>query len=194
MLDQQSLTHFPSQPWYKMCAESRGRDSPHREQSNIDAVVLQLQFDYGNMGDASPLLEPYTRRWCPTPRRWTCPMLLPQQPSGCVTWGMNAFVYMEQKKEFFSCYWTKWQKYVVLKDKTGKFYDKCHRHRATRAMEPLGKPSPQCVDLLEHIWQFSKTESRLLERQHIQREKRHTNDPVREDSWTEVQERDPATG
>ena len=24
------------------------------------------------------------------------------------------------------------------------------------------KPSPQCVDLLEHIWQFSKTKSRLL--------------------------------
>ena len=28
----------------------------------------------------------------------------------------------------------------------------------------------------------------------IQCEKRHTNDPVREDSWTELQERDPATG
>ena len=35
---------------------------------------------------------------------------------------------METKKEFFSCYWTKWQKDAVLKDKTGKFYDKCHRH------------------------------------------------------------------
>ena len=26
---------------------NRGRDSPHREQSNIHAVALQLQFDYG---------------------------------------------------------------------------------------------------------------------------------------------------
>ena len=33
------------------------------------------------------------------------------------------FVYMETKKEFHSCYWTKWQK-NVLKDRIGKFYDK----------------------------------------------------------------------
>ena len=38
-LDQHSLTHFPSQPWCKVCVESRGRDSPQREQSKIDAVV-----------------------------------------------------------------------------------------------------------------------------------------------------------
>ena len=36
---QQSLTHFPSQPWCKMSVESRRRESPHREQSKIDAVV-----------------------------------------------------------------------------------------------------------------------------------------------------------
>ena len=28
---------------------------PHREQSNIDAVVLQLQFDFGYMGDGGAL-------------------------------------------------------------------------------------------------------------------------------------------
>ena len=85
-LEQHSLTRFPRQPWCKMCVESRGRDSPHREQSKIDAVVPQLQFDYGYMGDGgplqvacflrkkrTPLLEPYTRRWCQTPRRWRCP-------------------------------------------------------------------------------------------------------------------------
>ena len=38
-----------------MCVESRGHDSPHREQSKIDAVVPQLQFDYGYMGDGGPL-------------------------------------------------------------------------------------------------------------------------------------------
>ena len=47
VMEHHSLTHFPSQPWYKMCVESRGRDSKHREQSKIDAVVPQLQFDYG---------------------------------------------------------------------------------------------------------------------------------------------------
>ena len=54
---------------------------------------------------------------------------------------MNAFVYMETKEEFFSCYWTEWQKNVVLKDKTGKFYDNLQRqrHKAIRAMELLRK-------------------------------------------------------
>ena len=54
-MEQHNLTHFPSQPWCKMCVESRGHDSPHREQSKIDAVVPQLQFDYGYMGDGGPL-------------------------------------------------------------------------------------------------------------------------------------------
>ena len=44
-----------SQRWCKMCVESRARESPHREQSKIDAVVSQLQCDYGYMGDAGPL-------------------------------------------------------------------------------------------------------------------------------------------
>ena len=30
-----------------------------------------------------------------------------EQPSGCVTWGMNASFYMETKKEFCNCYWDK---------------------------------------------------------------------------------------
>ena len=55
VMEQHSLTHFPSQPWCKMCVESRGRDSPHREQSKIDACVPQLQFDFGYMGDGGPL-------------------------------------------------------------------------------------------------------------------------------------------
>ena len=52
VMEQHSMTHFPSQLWCKMCVESRGHDSPHREQSNIDAVV---QFDYEYMGDGCPL-------------------------------------------------------------------------------------------------------------------------------------------
>ena len=56
VMEQHSLTHFPSQSWCKMCVESRGRDSPHPEQSKIDAVVPQLQFDCGYMGDGDPLL------------------------------------------------------------------------------------------------------------------------------------------
>ena len=105
-------------------------------------------------------------------------------------------------QEFFSCCWTKWQKNIVSKNKSGKFYDKFHRHRAIRAMPPRRKPSPQCAVLLAHIWQFSQTESRQLTRRHIHRCCRghaalvptrynvriDTNDSVREDSWIEVQE------
>ena len=53
-MEQHSLTHFPNQFWCKMCVESRRRDSPHREQSKIDAVVPQLQFDCGSMGEGGP--------------------------------------------------------------------------------------------------------------------------------------------
>ena len=102
VLDQHSLTHFSSQPLCNVCVESRGRASPHREQSKIDAVAPQLQFDHGTLvtealcrsrgssWEHTPLLEPSTRRWCQTPRRLTCPTWLRDQPSGCVTWGMNA--------------------------------------------------------------------------------------------------------
>ena len=102
VMEQHSLTHFPSQPWCKMCVESRGRDSPHREQSKIDAVVPQLQFDYGYMGDGGLLQIACFLVGADTssgaihaPRRWTCPMLLRQQPNVCATLGMNAFVYTE---------------------------------------------------------------------------------------------------
>ena len=54
VMEQHNLTHFPSQPC-KMCVESRGHDSPHREQSKTDAVVPQLQFDFGYVGDGGPL-------------------------------------------------------------------------------------------------------------------------------------------
>ena len=53
VMEQHSLTHFPSRPWCKMCVESRGHDSPHREQSKIDAVAPQLQFDFGYMEDGA---------------------------------------------------------------------------------------------------------------------------------------------
>ena len=38
----------------------------------------------------TPLLELSMRRWCPSPRRWTCPMLLRQQPNGCGTWCIHS--------------------------------------------------------------------------------------------------------
>ena len=55
VLDQHNLTHFPSLSWCKVCVEFRGRDSPRREQSKRDAVVPQLPFECGYMGDRGPL-------------------------------------------------------------------------------------------------------------------------------------------
>ena len=88
-MEQHCLTHFPSQPWCKMCVESRGRDSPHREQSKIDAVVPRLQFDYGYMGDGGPLQiacflvgadtssgYPSTRTMVPDPKKMDMPYVV----------------------------------------------------------------------------------------------------------------------
>ena len=121
VMEQHNLTHFPSQP----CA-SNLEDVIHRIEKSRKSMQLCLNF---SLTPGTWEMEALCRlRKVPTPRRWTCSMLLREQPNGCVTWCMNAFVYMETKKEFFSCYWTKWQKNVVLKDKTGRFCDKCHRH------------------------------------------------------------------
>ena len=115
-----------------------------------------------SMWEQTPLLEPSTRRWCQTPRRWTCPVLLRRQPNGAGPGGMNVSVYTKTKKEFFSCYWNKVTRECrpegqELANSTTNVTD-----RAIRAMEPRRKPSPQCVDLPAQIWQFSKTKSRLL--------------------------------
>ena len=168
VLDQHSLTHFPSQLWCNMCG---GRESPLRERSTIDAVVPQLQFDYGNMGDGldrlyfssfeQTLLLYFMRHWCQTPRIWACLAWLLEEPSGCVIWSVNDSVYTETRNEFFSCYWTKLPKNVVLKDKAGKFHDKCRQHRVSRPMAQRRRPSPQCAVLLSHAWKHSKTKSRL---------------------------------
>ena len=54
VLDQHNLTHSPGQQC-KVRVKSRERDYPHREQSKIDAMVPQLQFDCGYMGKTEAL-------------------------------------------------------------------------------------------------------------------------------------------
>ena len=44
VMEQHNLTHT-----VRVNPGARGHDSPHRAQSKIDAVALQLQFDYGYM-------------------------------------------------------------------------------------------------------------------------------------------------
>ena len=104
------------------------------------------------------LLEPYTRHWCQSPRRWTCPTWLLEEPSGCVTWSMNAFVYTKTEEML-----------QLLLDKVAK---ECRPEgqewQTLRKVSPTQshsqqrrRPSPQCMVFLAHIWQFSKAKSRL---------------------------------
>ena len=200
VMEQHNLTHFPSQLWCKMCVESRGHDSPHREQSKKDAVVPQLQYDYGYMGgggplqmwEQTPLLEPSTRRWYWNPRRWTCPTLSQQQPSGCVTWGMNALVYMDTKKEFYRCCWTKWQKNVVLKDGAAEKAVSTVRGLAITYLAVITDKIPSFT-VTTHSpmlpWTIRHA-AWILTRYNVRRD---TNDSVRE-SWTEMQKRDSSIG
>ena len=102
-VEQRSLTHFPSQPWCKMCVESRGRDSPQRDQSKIDADGPQLQFDYGYMGDGGPLqiacflvgTDTFTgaihATTVPDPKKMGLPMLLQQQSVHVTTLFLSAW-------------------------------------------------------------------------------------------------------
>ena len=142
-MEQHSLTNFPSQPRCKMCVESRGHVSPRREQSKIDAVVPQLQFDFGYVGDGGPpqiaclLVGADTSSGAvhatmvPDSKKMDMPSVVAATAKRVRDLEYERFLSTWRQKEFFSCYWTRWQKNVVLKDKTGKFYDKYHRHRAS---------------------------------------------------------------
>ena len=90
---------------------------------------------------------------------WTCPMWLQEQPNGYVTWSTNVSVYGD-KDGVLQCCRTKWHKNVVLKEKTGKFYDECHRHRAIRARGAAKTAVSTVRSLARTIWQPSITKSR----------------------------------
>ena len=193
-----------------MCVESRGHESPHREPSKIDAVVPQLQFGYGYMGDWGPLTDSVF----PCGSRhllWSHPRddgarlqedghALRCRNSLVGAWlGVWTFFVHGDKEGVLQLPLDKVAKECRLERQDWQILRQCHRHRAIRAMEQRRKVSPQYVDLLEHIWQFSKTKSRLSKWQHtlwcsmdsheIECEKGHTNDSVREGSWTNTGKR-----
>ena len=84
VMKQHSLTHFPSQPSAR-CA-SNLEDVIHRIENSRKSMQLCLNFSLttgtwvteafcrlrASSWELTPLMEPSTRRWCPTPRRWTC--------------------------------------------------------------------------------------------------------------------------
>ena len=179
---------------------------------NFSLIMVEALYRYrASSWEQTPLLEPSTRRWYRTPRRWTCPTLSQQQPSGCVTWCMNAFVYVETKKEFYSCCWSKGQKIVVLRTRLANL---------TTGVTDT-EPSEQWSSGESRLhstwtcWNISGSDqrqnpvfcsgntvtnasvddqTRSMDSHEIQCEKGHTNDCVREDSWTEIQKRDSSIG
>ena len=132
----------------------------------------------------TPFLEQSTRRWYQTPRRFTCPAMWLQQPSGYVTWCMNDFVYTETEG--------------VLQLHLDKVARECRLggqdRQILRQVSPIQshqsnerQRSPQCADLLEHIFFYSKHtlsdsavdhQTCCLDSHSIQCETRHKNDPV----------------
>ena len=224
VMEQDSLTHFPSQPWCKMCVESRGRDSPHREQSKIDAVVPQQQFVYGYMSDGGPL-------------QLVCFLVGTDTSSGAI----HATMVPDSKKmdmPYVVAATAKWvrdlefERFCLHGDKEGvlqlvleKVAKECRpegqdwqtlrqvsptqSHQSNGAAE---KPVSTVRGLARTYLAVLKDKNPVFRSDHtlfdasvdgqrcsmdshsIQCEKRDTNDPVREDSWTEKQERFPATG
>jgi hypothetical protein len=55
VIELHELTHFPSQPWCRFCVAARGHDAAHHENPKIDALVPEIQVDFGYMGDDGPL-------------------------------------------------------------------------------------------------------------------------------------------
>ena len=71
--------------------------------------------------EQTPLLQRSTRLWCQTARRWTCPVLLRQQPSGVRDLGYERFCLHGDKEGVLQLQLDKVEENVVLKDKTDKF-------------------------------------------------------------------------
>ena len=165
VLDQHSLTHFPNQPWCKMCVEYRGRDSPHREQSKIDAVVPQLQFDHGCMRGGGPLevacvlvgTDTSSGAIHATMVPDSKKMDIPHVVAGTAKWVRDREYErfcIHGEKGVLQLLLDKVTKECRLEGQDWKISTKIVTDRATRAMALWRKPSPQCAVLLAHIWQF----------------------------------------
>ena len=96
--------HFPSQPWCKMCIESRGRDSSHREQSKIDAVVLQIACFLVGADTSSGAIH---ATMVPDSKNVDMPHVVASTAKWVRDLGYERFCPHGDKGVSF--YWTKWQ-------------------------------------------------------------------------------------
>ena len=101
--------------------------------------------------------------------------------------GYERFSLHGEKRSSRICHWTKWQNNVVLKDKTGRFCDKCHRHRAEKAVSTVrGLAGTYMAVIKDKIPSFAETTqspmlpwtirhaARILTRYNVRRDTRMT--------------------
>ena len=172
VLDQNSLAHFLSQPWCKICVASRGRDSPHQEQpkngqraapTSVSWPHVQRKPSTEFLVPRTPLLEPSCRHWCQTPRRWTCPVV-----AGTARWvrdlGYERFCQHEDKERVLHLLLDKVAKDSRPVGHGGQIIRQMSPTQSHKAMAQRRRPSPHCAVLLAHTWQSSKTATRVCRR------------------------------
>ena len=147
VMEQHSLTHILRVSPGARCA-SNPEDTIHHISLTTDTWVTEAPCtSRASWWEQTLLLETSTRRWCPTPRRWTCPYVVAATAKWVRDMGYERFcLHGDTRRSSSVATGQSGKRIVVQKDKTGKFYNKCHRHRAIRAVEHQRKPSPQCVD------------------------------------------------
>ena len=171
VMDQHSLTHFPSQPWWKV------EDMIHHIENSRESTQLCLNFNstmgtwvtealcrsHASWWEQTPLLEPSTATMVPDSKKVDMPSVVAATAKWVRDLGYERFclhgdtggvLQLLLDKEAKECR-PEGQDWQILRQVSPT-------HRAIRGMEQLRKQSPQCVDSREHIWQFSTTKSRLL--------------------------------
>ena len=219
-MEQNNLTHFPSQPWCKMCVESRGHDSPHREQSKVDAVVPQLQLDYGYMEDGGPLQMACflvgTDTFWSHPRNDGAGL---QEDGHALRCHNNSQVGAWPGVWTLLSTWRQRRSSIIATRQSGKRMSPWRTRLADSATSVTDtEPSEQWSSGESRLhstctcWNISGSyqrqnpvfcsdnnasvddQTRSMDSHDIQCEKGHTNNSVREDSWTEIQKRDSSIG
>ena len=158
VMEQHSLTHILRVSPGARCA------------SNLDDVIHPISLTTDTWVTEAPcrsrassweqtlLLETSTRRWCPTPRRWTCPYVVAATAKWVRDLGYERFCLHGDTEGVLQLLLGK-----VAKELSFRRTRLANSTTSVTDTEPSeqwssgGKPSPQCVDYLEHIWQFSKT-------------------------------------
>ena len=163
LLDQRSLTNFPSHPKdvRRISIENSRKLTQCRINLSLTTATSETEAFYilhVSSLEQTPILEPYTRQWCQTTRRLTCSMWM-QEQLNVRDWSTNACVYTEITKEFFICYRTEVANTCRLE---GQDWQILQQVSPTQIHESSGAAEKAVSSVMfAHIWQSSKTKTRL---------------------------------